>query len=292
MKHISTLITDIYELLNRRDGWFTDELASQFSSEVSRRLQAQFAEDHSLRKTLRLSKLGNYCSRELWYSVNQPELAEKFPPWASNKFSYGHILEAWAITLAKAAGHTVEGEQDELIVDGIKGHRDCVIDGCVVDVKSCSSRQFEKLDKKTLATEDPFGYLYQLDAYLVGSARDPLVTVKDTGYLLGIDKTLGHMVLYQHARRELEVRERIARYKDIVGLATPPACSCEVEPEGKSGNIKLGTKASYSAYKWSCFPHLRAFLYSKGPVYLSHIARMPDVPEISQDGRVLTRSFS
>lgn len=288
MKSIHTLIADIYELLERRDGWFTDELASQFSTEVARRLQAQFAEGHSQRKTLRLSKMGNYCPRELWYAVNQPERAEKFPPWASNKFSYGHILEAWAITLARASGHNVEGEQDELIVDGIKGHRDCVIDGHVVDVKSCSSRQFEKLDKKTLADEDPFGYLSQLDGYVVGSAEDTLVTVKDTGFLLGIDKTLGHMVLYQHEVREQEIRAKIARYKDIVKLSEPPACACATEPEGASGNIKLGTKASYSSFKWDCFPGLRAFIYAKGPTYLTRVERLPNVPEINRHGKIIT----
>lgn len=289
MTHISTLIADIYELLNRRDGWLNDELASLFAEETSRRLQEQFTADPFLRKTLRLSRMGDYCPRELWYMVNRPELAERFPPWASNKFSYGHILEAWALTLARAAGHKVEGEQDELVVDGIKGHRDCIIDGHIVDVKSCSSRQFEKLQAKTLGRDDPFGYLYQLDGYLVGSAEDPLVTSKSTGFILGIDKTLGHMVLYSHERRELEIRERIRRYKDIVGASTPPPCACKTEPEGASGNIKLGTKASYSAYKWECFPRLRAFLYAKGPVYLSHVEKVPNVPEINRDGKIITR---
>src|SRR6266849_6159935 len=40
--------------------------------------------------------------------------------------------------MAKAAGHEVLGEQDELTLDGVVGHRDCVIDGCIVDVKTTS----------------------------------------------------------------------------------------------------------------------------------------------------------
>jgi hypothetical protein len=288
MAQIDTLIKDIYALLQRKDGWFNDELAAHLSREMSLRLQHSFAEDQG-RRGLRLSRLGNFCDRELWYSVNKPELAEKPKGWAINKFSYGHILEAWALTLARAAGHTVEGEQDELVVDGIKGHRDCVIDGCIVDVKSVTSFGREELEKKTLAQSDPFGRLFQLDGYLLGSHGDPLVIEKDTGYLLGIDKTLGHMVLYRHEKREQLVRDRIARYKDIVRASTPPACTCQTLLEGEAGNIKLGTKASYSDFKWECFPGLRCFLYAKGPVYLSKVAKRPapHIVEVNKDGKVI-----
>ena len=48
-------------------------------------------------------------------------------------YAFGHMIEGLAIGLAKASGHEVLGEQDEIYVDGIRGpHRDCVIDGCVV----------------------------------------------------------------------------------------------------------------------------------------------------------------
>lgn len=284
MKSIHTLIPDIYELLLKKD-WFTEEIADEFGKEVSRRLQEQFTSKRP--RGLRLSKLGPICSCALWYSVNAPELAEAMPPWAMNKFSYGHILEAWAICLAKAAGHTVTGEQDELSVDGIVGHRDCVIDGCIVDVKSCNSYSFAKFKEKTIAQDDAFGYLDQLDGYLEGSADDPLVLDKNKAYLWGIDKTLGHMVLYEHTRRPNHIRKRIERYKEIVGRVHPPACTCESVPDGKSGNLKLGVKASYSPFKFNCFPYLRTFLYSDGPRYLTKVVRLPDVTEINKDGKVI-----
>lgn len=232
--------------------------------------------------SLRLSKMGEMCPRHLWYSIHHPELAEPLPAEAIFKFSYGHTLEAQALALAKAAGHEVTGEQDELYVDGIKGHRDCVLDGYVVDVKSCSSRMFEKFEKKTIANDDPFGYLAQLDGYMVGSVDDDLVRYKDRGFILAIDKTLGKMCLYEHKRREPFIRDRIRRYKDIVIQASPPACSCGLVPDGKAGNIRLDTKASYSPYKYCCFPNLRAFLYSDGPRFLTHVARVPDVPELTR----------
>lgn len=214
-------------------------------------------------------------------------MAEPLPPWAEIKYAFGHVLEALAITLAKAAGHEVTGEQDELVVDGITGHRDCVIDGCVVDVKSTSSIGFSKFKDGSFATMDNFGYLDQLDGYLVGSADDPLVRNKSQGYILAIDKTLGHMVIYEHNKREESIRERIRSYKDIIALDEPPSCTCETVPDGRSGNIKLGVAASYSPFKHCCFLFLRTFLYASGPVYLTTVVRKPDVTEVNREGKIV-----
>lgn len=234
-----------------------------------------------------MSKLGPTCPCALWHSIHKPELAEALPPWAEIKLSYGHVLEALVIALAKGAGHTVTGEQDVITLDGIVGHRDCVIDGCIVDVKSSSTLSFRKFKDKSIKENDSFGYLDQLDAYTVGSALDDLVSVKDRAYLLAIDKQLGHMVLYEHITREDSIRERIKRYKTIVNRLTPPSCECGTLADGKSGNIKLDVRASYSGYKHSCFPHLRTFLYANGPVYLTHVSRKPDVIEVDKNGKVV-----
>lgn len=272
--------------MRKKDGWFIQDLAKSCGEEIALRLSQSF-NPFDRNPTLRLSQMGTRCPCALWHSIHTPELAEPVPPWAEIKFAYGHILEVLAITLAKAAGHLVVGEQDAVYVDGITGHRDCVIDGCVVDVKSCSSRAFDKLKNKTLLQTDSFGYLDQLDGYLVGSADDPLVTCKDTGYILGIDKTLGHMVLYEHRLRETSIRRRIEESKRIVALNQPPTCECGTRAEGKSGNISLDVRASYSAYKFCCFPHLRTFLYSSGPVYLTKVVRRPDVIEIDRLGKIV-----
>lgn len=288
MKSIRTLIPDIYSLVKKRDGWLTEEGTHALANEIAGRLRQQFAEQKA--PSLRLSKMGPTCPKALWAYVNAPGEAEVLPPWAQIKFSYGHILEALVITLAKEAGHTVEGEQDELIVDGICGHRDCVIDGCVVDVKSATSMGIDDLKKETVEHIDRFGYLSQLDAYLVGSRDDPLVKVKDKGYLLAIDKTLGHLYLYEHTLREDFIQDRIRQYAAIVKQSTPPPCGCGTKPDGKSGNISLDVRASYSPFKYYCFPQLRTFLYAKGPVYLTHVARKPDVPEIDRHGNIVYRN--
>lgn len=286
MKTIHTLIPDIYKLLEGNHDWFTHALSDGLASEIATRLREQLGHPEQ-RPRLRLSQMGPRCPRALWHSIHHPELAEPLPPWATIKYSFGHTLEALVICLAKAAGHEVTGEQDALEVDGIMGHRDCVIDGCLVDVKSASSFSFKKFKDGSLKEDDSFGYLDQLDGYLVGSLLDPLVKVKDKGYLLAIDKQLGHLCLYEHTIRADRIRDRIRQSKLIVEAPTSPACTCETVPEGKSGNVRLGTKASYSPYKHICFPHLRTFLYASGPVFLSKVVRKPEVTEIDKLGNIV-----
>lgn len=289
MKSIYSLVPDIYALVGTK-GWFTDDIARELSHNISLRLQAHLGDERGP-PTLRLSKMGPECPCALWNSIHHPELAEPLPPWATIKYSYGHILEALVIALAKAAGHEVTGEQDAIILDGIVGHRDAIIDGCLVDVKSSSSRSFTKFKDKSLGQSDSFGYLDQLDGYVVGSQNDPLLAVKDKGFIVAIDKQLGHLVLYEHTIRTTNIHNRIELYKNIVGRTKCPACDCGTEPDGKSGNIKLNVKASYSAFKHCCFPFLRTFLYADGPRYLSEVKRKPEVTEVDKHGSVIYRDF-
>jgi hypothetical protein len=271
--NIQTLIPDIYAEIEKNG---IPEFTYHKPAEEQRKVG------------LSLSQMGPRCPCALWHSVHKPEMAQPLPPWAAIKYSYGHILEALAIRLARVAGHEVTGEQDELVVDGIVGHRDCVIDGCVVDVKSANSISFRAIKEKKME-EDAFlsGYLDQLDGYLLGSAEDPLVRVKDKGYILAIDKTLGHMVLYEHQIRPARIRDRIGAYKRIVAQDKPPPCECKDVEDGKSGNRRLDVRASYSPYKFCCRPNVRTFLYAEGPRYLTKVVRKPDVPEIDRLGNIV-----
>lgn len=283
--NINTLVPDIYAYI-KAGGWPDYETVAQ---EIALKTKGR---DDARPGRLRLSGMGPRCPKALWHSIHTPELAEPLPPWAIFKYQYGHIIEALVIALAKASGHEVTGEQDELSVDGILGHRDCVIDGCIVDVKSSSTRGFDKFKSGSIRFEDDFGYLDQLDGYLVGSAADELVRCKDRAYLLAVDKTLGHMVTYEHQARPEKIRQRIAECKAIVAKDIPPECTCGTVADGESGNIRLDTKASYSGYKHLCFPHLRTFLYSGGPRYLTKVVRLPydakkhqSIPEIDNKGK-------
>lgn len=282
MKSIHTLVQDIYDIVGTK-GWFDIERSGEFNTHVAR----AFNQEERI-PGLRLSGLGPKCPCQLWHSIHSPELAEPYRPWTRIKFGYGHLVEAYVIQLAKAAGHEVTGEQDELSVDGVVGHRDCVIDGNVVDVKSANSRSFEKFKDGSIASDDKFGYLDQLDGYVVGSRNDPLVRNKSSGFLLAVDQELGHLKLYEHTAREERIRGRIRDYREIVSLAGPPKCTCESVPDGASGNYRLGVTASYNPYKFQCNPHLRTFLYANGPRYLTKVVRKPDVPELTKSGKIIS----
>jgi hypothetical protein len=281
-------------LREKENGWFTEELSRLLSLDLAGRLRGQLGEKRH-RPTLRMSGLGSRCPRALWYSIKHPELGEALPPWAEIKFAFGHIIEGLTLTLAKAAGHRVEGEQDELKFEGITGHRDAVIDGVTTDVKSASSLSFQKFKTLDYSLVDSFGYLEQLDCYTLGALDDPLVISKDKGCILAIDKQLGHMHLYEHnvtSERAENIRARIRYYKTVVSMDHPPKCECETQPVGNSGNIKLGWKASYNPYKWECFPNLRAFKYSGGLDYFSKVVKRPfnkygPLPEIDRHGHTI-----
>ncbi len=198
MTSIHTLKTDIYTFLQTEKDWQTKVQPFFLPNIVG--IKPAASETPSSR--LRLSQMGDRCPRALWNSIHHPELDQLLPPWVQFKFAYGHLVEALVIALAKACGHEVTGEQDEIGYMGVKGHRDCVIDGCLVDVKSASGRGMDKF-KGSLATSDTFGYLDQLDGYLSASAEDPLVRVKDKGYLFAVNRDLGHMEMYEHVHRNI-----------------------------------------------------------------------------------------
>lgn len=241
-----------------------------------------------------MSGLGKRCPRALWYSIHHPALGESLPPWAEVKFAFGAIIEGLTLTLVKACGHSVEGEQDELVFEDIVGHRDAVIDGVTADVKSASSLSFQKFKTHDYGLVDSFGYLEQLDSYTLAAASDPLVLSKDKGVILAVDKQLGHMHLYEHRvtdDRADQLRARIHHYKTIVGKDSPPVCECKTDVQD-NGNIKLHWTAGYNPFKWECHPNLRAFKYSGGLEFFTKVVKRPfnkhgPLPEIGRNGQTI-----
>jgi hypothetical protein len=265
---IYTLLPDVQKLLTTK-GWWSDEISSYFTNSISRKLRDAYSENER-KSGLRLSRMGDSCPRQVWYSCHHPEYAEPLPSSAILKYTYGHIIEALALTLARAAGHQVEGEQDEITLDGVPGHRDCVIDGNIVDIKSSSTRSMAKFkDSRSFEEDDAFGYLDQIDGYVVGSSSDVVVLNKKSGFIWAIDKTLGNMVLYEHEARPSRIKERISLYRSYVGSSTPPPCNCGTRPYGGSGARALDIRASYSSYRHACFPNLRTVIEKGRPIYLT-----------------------
>ena len=279
MKDISTLVEDIYGVVQGKGGW-DQTISDFFRDEVEGVMAKRLApSDGSHRKpTLRMSNIGTPCTRKVWYSINQPILGGVLSAPMTLKFLYGDILEALLIALAKAAGHTVEGEQDTLNCFGIIGHRDCVIDGVTIDVKSASSTAFKKFKDGALRRDDPFGYIRQLAGYVKAAKDDPLVTDKKRGGFLAIDKQHGTVVLdvYDFTDELETMEEHIATLRSTVAAKTPPARTYTDIPEGKSGNRKLDTACVFCDFKATCWEGLRAFRYAWGDTFLTNVEREPD----------------
>ena len=278
MKNISTLVPDMYKLLESGKVHID-------AQGLAAAITARLAEDKGAAE-LRMSNVGTPCDRKLWYSINLPNMAEPLPAPARLKFLIGDITEEVVASIAEQTpGHVVEGRQDTLELHGIQGHRDCVIDGVTVDIKSASSFSFQKFEEGLTPDKDAFGYLDQLNLYREAGRDDPVVTVKGEAAFLAVDKTLGKLTLDRHRANGTDYVKLISQKRGMLAEKVPPKRAYMPEPDGKSGNMKLGTACSYCPFKKECWKNsnggdgLRTFAYSTGPRFLTHVAREPK-PEL------------
>jgi hypothetical protein len=280
IKTIDTLIPDMLEVIEGKGGWDAT-ITEFFSTGLAQLAEDRFSKPQEPRTHIGLSSVGNPCKRELWYIVNTPGQQKKLSAEALGGFFYGDMIELLVISLAKAAGHRVDGLQQPLEVFGIPGTGDCIIDGMVVDVKSASQFGFEKFKQHKLREDDPFGYISQLSSYLYGYKDDPRVTTKNKAAFLAINKNRFKLVLdvYDLTEELANKEQEVQAVKDAISQKEPPPRLLPV-PEGKSGNMALGTKCSYCGWKNRCWDNLRGFAYSSGPKWLTHVAVEPRVPEI------------
>lgn len=281
MADISTLVDDIYDLFRTEKFSPDPEAIAHFGQRLATHLSSRIAEERG-KPSLRMSLLGTQCERKIWYMINKPEWAEELSAEARIKFLFGDILEELLLFLAEQAGHKVEGAQDVVSINGVIGHRDAIVDGRLIDVKSASSQSFKKFkNNEVMGDQDSFGYQDQLNSYFQASKDDPAIVDKENISFLAIDKQFGHIVLDTYTPNNKDYGAKIDHLRNVIALLDPPARSFGAVPDGQSGNEKLGTYCSYCAFKSHCWPSLRTFLYSRGPVYLTRVARVPDVPEVT-----------
>lgn len=281
-KSVDTLVEDIYSLFTGDRFEVTAEHLAGFGVNLTDLVASRFAEERG-EGNLRLSNIGK-PDRQLYYDVNYKGPVEELLPYQYIKFMYGDIIEHMVLLFAREAGHTVEMEQVEVEVEGIKGHPDAVIDGVVVDVKSASPYSFKKFEDGSLLQEgnDPFGYVGQLAAYVEAINPDA------DGAFLAVEKVLGKLTLLKVPNEVLKqymVRGRIQHVKEMVVNPVVPERCYPPRAEGKSGNFILGVGCSYCKHKFHCWADanggqgLRTFGYSSGPKFFTHIEREPKVLE-------------
>tara|TARA_R110002020_G_scaffold418657_1_gene627865 strand:+ start:100 stop:963 length:864 start_codon:yes stop_codon:yes gene_type:complete len=284
MKTIDTLVQDINALFdplidNELNEEKLEEHLETFTSSLKETITEFLKEKPRTTRNLRLSSIGR-PTRQLWYDKNSKEEPRPLEPSTRIKFLYGHILEDLLILFCKLAGHKVTDQQKQVDVEGIKGHQDCMIDDVLVDCKSASGRSFEKFAKKTLYSDDPFGYIAQISAYAEGNGVDEAA-------FLAIDKQHGHICLTPvHSLEMINAKERIKYLKGIMDKDTPPDRCYSDLPDGSSGNRKLAIGCLYCPHKRTCWSDanqgkgLRVFDYAKGHRFLTNVSKEPNVEEI------------
>lgn len=281
MKTIDTLIYDIQQVVKGEGSW--DASASKYlGDQISKVSFQRFSEPPKPRGYLSLSSVGTPCDRKLWYKVNQSEKGEALNAESLGTFFYGDLLEALIISLAKAAGHDVQGEQDQLLVHGVKGHQDCIIDGMVVDVKSASKYSFQKFSSNGLREDDPFGYISQLSSYLYASKDDPRVTNKKEAAFLVVQKDRFKLCLDRYdLSPELANKEaEITKAKALVAGPMPEGRLAPVPQSKTSPNTMLGINCNYCEFRKTCWPEARTFIYSTGLTHLVDVKKLPNVTEL------------
>jgi hypothetical protein len=170
-----------------------------------------------------------------------------------------------------------------LYANGIKGHRDCVIDGVTVDVKSASKYGFEKFEKGNLREDDPFGYISQLSSYVYAGQDDPLVVDKTKGAFLVVKKDRFKLCLDEYDfTEELKTKEQEVQSKKDMVEGTIPERLAPVPQSKTSSNTKVPIKCFYCSFLNHCWPEKRTFVYSNGPVHLVDVVKEPNVPEVKK----------
>jgi hypothetical protein len=294
MKTIDTLIDDIHNIFHDPDHKVDPQNLQMFGENCKKALQESIEEATTARPaTLRMSKIGT-PDRKLWYEMNgqSPSSTKQreIDPALLTKFLYGHILEELVLFFCREAGHDVRGEQDECDVGGVKGHRDCVIDNVVVDVKSASKFAFEKFRTNKLFRDDPFGYIPQISGYV---QADP--TTEDFGAFLAINKESGELTLLKVEPIDMVDSAALVEHKkDIIKQETLPKHKCyeprpqNADPSKDNGNRLLPWNCGYCPFKEQCWSDanggagLRKFQYANNKIVeFTEVVKKPLVEEIT-----------
>ena len=256
------------------------ENVDRFLTDIKEAVLRSISESGSRPSHLRMSNIGK-PDRQLWYDIRDGKPDSSMSYSLRIKFLMGHIMEAITLFLIREAGHTVEDEQKEMEIDGVKGHMDARIDGVITDVKTASRFGFRKFDSaETLTADDPFGYIGQISAY--AQSHD-----EKRAAFLAINKESGEInICTVSDNHMINAEERIRDAKQFLDSDTPPPPCHAPVPEGKSGNLGLAKGCSWCDHKFKCWSHvnggngLRGFRYSNGIKYLTHVVNTPNVEEV------------
>lgn len=285
-KKIDTLVEDTLNVLDSKTTFVSDpELIADLVDRLGFQIIKAQQEHTKVRDegVIYASEVGEPCHRKLWYKIHFPERGEYIRKETRLKFLYGDVLEEVLLYLAEVSGHEVSQKQASIVhqfEDGwqIRGRIDAVIDGEIVDVKTASPYGYTKMVDDGLTREnDSFGYSGQLGFY--HRHRDQLEgEIGDNPKFFVMDKQNGKLGLADPA----PVTVSLESVKDAVknpGMIPDRGFSDE---SWTNGNRKLCVNCSYCAFKKDCWPGLRVFDYSRGPVFATSVKKVPKNSEITE----------
>ena len=281
---LKDLVPDIYKMLDtlNKGGSIEKDIYPHMALFLSEMEDAVIhwatPEDRTRKDGLRMSNIGK-PDRQLYFDMRTDE-APKEDPSLQMKFLLGHVLEQVMLLLVRSSGHEVTRTQDEVNVEGIKGHMDSVIDGEVVDIKTASPYGFQKFVTGSIVEDDPFGYMAQIAGYEADNGTQ-------NGGNLVINKVTGELTLFiPEDLDKPNIYQRIETVKEIQNLDSPPELCYPDVPEGKSGNMVINRKCNYCPHIEECRKDsndgagIRKFKYSNGTKYFTEVLKEPRVEEI------------
>tara|TARA_R110001606_G_scaffold347973_1_gene497423 strand:- start:2033 stop:2656 length:624 start_codon:yes stop_codon:yes gene_type:complete len=202
-------------------------------------------------------------------------------------FLYGDICEELMLWLAEQSGHVVSHQQESLNAYGLRGYMDCSIDGHTVDAKSAFAKNFSKFKDGSIRAKgsDPYGYIGQLSYY--DQVRKGNHSEPSTAYFFAFDK-VGQLALtpINHIEQP-NIKQRVEHLNTTIAKDAPPPEKCyPAEPDGKKGNLKLGTQCKRCRHKFECWPGLKVYNF-KPWRYLTHVEEEPkknqDITQYEKD---------
>lgn len=286
-KTLATLVQDIYQVAfdGVPLGANVDEAIVEYATRSGEMMGKKlYSEERIVKdyadKTIRMSELGTFCTRQLilkWYApeLGKPPYTYKPDPTLGVKFGYGNLIEEFVLTLAEACGHKVEDKQRKVSLPPIggwivQGSIDCVIDGTLVDVKSASKFAFDKYAKEGFTVEnDSFGYSFQLNGYkyaLEHETGQPHAT-----QFLFVEKETGRIQLV--APRHISLSDIDKRVKEVAKAAETYQATKKLPPTVKTKAHKYGEQlditCSYCNFKHACFPDMFTYSDRGRPVHIT-----------------------
>lgn len=280
MPTINTLLEDINHFITTKEISVNDKEKERIIKETIKDIEYALRDFLSPRESdkkphLRASNIG-HNDRKLYYDMNGDSEEEKLSPQLLTTFLQGHILEAVLLMLVEMSGHEISNKQTEVKVEGIVGHMDCVIDDCLIDVKTAAPYSYKEkfVNGGLLEGKDPFGYSLQADSYAHA------LGLERRGWLV-MNKATGELNLLMNDSFINNAVGDIQATKEALEQDTPPDRCYNDKEDGKAGNRILGSDCGYCNHKIHCWPGLRAFKYSNGLKWFTNVVKEPKVEELS-----------